>query len=323
MKLGVVGTGGIVSWFIQSARLVEGLEISAVYSRRQKTGDAFAKENNLNKVYTDYSEMLKDESLDGIYIASPNSLHYEHALEALHANKHVLLEKPFTGNVEKAKELIKLAQDKNLILMEAICTLHMPHMDYIKRRIQELGKLKIVQANFSQYSSRYDALLEDKVTNVFDPKMSGGALADINIYNLHFALYLFGTPKHVHYEANTYKNGVDTSGILSLDYEDFKAVLIGAKDSFSYNLTQIQGDSGYILIPSSTGDLKSVVFETHETRKEVDEQDKPRLYYQVEVFKKMIEDKDYTLRDELLNHSLEVVKVAVEARRQIGLDYEY
>ncbi len=323
MKLGVVGTGSIVAWFMKSARLVEDLEFTAVYSRRQETGDVFAKENQLEKVYTDYTKMLEDETLDAIYIASPNSLHYEHAKLALEYNKHVILEKPFTGNVEKAEEIIRLARDKSLILMEAISNVHLPHMEYVKKRIPELGDLKIVQANFSQYSSRYNALREGKVMNVFDPKMSGGALADINIYNLHFAVYLFGAPKSVIYKANTYKNGVDTSGVLSLDYGDFQAVLIGAKDSFSYNLAQIQGENGYILMPSSTSTLESVVFETHETRKEVDEQDKPTHYYQVEAFKALVDHKDYDKRDALLDHSLEVVKVAVEARKQIGLDYEF
>lgn len=323
MRIGVVGTGSIVSWFMKAARLVDGVEFSAVYSRKQETGDAFAKENNLEKVYTNYQEMLSDENLDAIYIASPNSLHYQQAKEALENNKHVLLEKPFTGNVQKAQEIIDLAKEKDLILMEAICNVHMPHMDYVKKRLQELGRLKIVQANFSQYSSRYNALREGQVPNVFDPNMSGGALADINIYNLHFAMYLFGVPKQVRYDANLHQNGIDTSGVLNLDYGDFKAVLVGSKDSFSYNLAQIQGEEGYILIPSATSSLSSVVFETHDTRKEVDEQDKPIHYYQVEVFKKMVDELDFERRDALLDHSLEVVKVAVEARRQIGLDFNY
>ncbi|HZJ87126.1 MAG TPA: Gfo/Idh/MocA family oxidoreductase, partial [Erysipelothrix sp.] len=323
MRIGVVGTGSIVSWFMKAARLVDDVEFTAVYSRRQNTGEVFAKENNLQKVYTNYEEMLKDDALDAIYIASPNSLHYEHALKALNHHKHVLVEKPFTGNVDKAKEIIELAQEKDLILMEAICNVHMPHMDYIQKRLPELGKLKIVQANFSQYSSRYNALKNDEVMNVFDPAMSGGSLADINIYNLHFTMYLFGVPKAIDYKANLYKNGIDTSGILTLDYGDFKAVLVGAKDSFSYNLVQIQGEDGYILVPSSSSTLDSVVFETHETRRDVDNQDKPNLYYQVETFKELINHKDYTRRDELLEHSLNVVKVAVEARKQIGLDFDY
>lgn len=323
MKFGIIGTGSIVTWFTKATRLAEGVEFDAVYSRKQKTGDAFAKENDIKKVYTNLEEMLSDPEIDAVYVASPNSLHYHHAKAALLKNKHVMLEKPFTGNVKKAEELIKLAQDKELILMEAITNVHLPHMEYVKRRIPELGPLKIVQANYSQYSSRYNSLLKGQVENVFKPEMSGGALADINIYNLHFAVYLFGAPKAVQYFANQHTNGIDTSGILILDYGTFKATLTGAKDSFSHNLAQIQGENGYLLIPSSVSTMESVVFETHETRKDVVEQDKPHLYYQMESFKDLVNNKNYERRDELLQHSLEVVKVAVLARKQIGLDYEY
>lgn len=323
MRIGVIGTGSIVTWFMKSALLAKDVSFTAVYSRKQETGAKFASENNIEKVYTNLQEMMNDKEIDAIYVASPNSLHYDHAKLALENNKHVLVEKPFTGNVKKAEALIKLAQDKELILMEAICNVHLPHMEYIQKRIPELGNLKVVQANFSQYSSRYNALRDGTVMNVFDPKMSGGALADINIYNLHFTVFLFGEPKSVKYYANQYKNGVDTSGVLILDYGHFVASLVGAKDSFSYNLAQIQGENGYILIPSNTSSLESVVFETHDTRKDVVQQDKPQLYYQVETFKSLIENKDFEKRDVLLAHSLAVVKIAVEARSQIGLDYKY
>ena len=239
------------------------------------------------------------------------------------AGKHVLLEKPFTGNVRRAKELINIAQTQNVFLFEAICNIHMPHFRYIKNRLTELGPLKIVQCNYSQYSSRYDALLNGHIENVFNPEFSGGALADLNIYNLHFTVGLFGKPEGIQYFANTHENGIDVSGVLILDYGTFKASLIGAKDSFSYNIAQIQGENGYVMVPGGAAGLESISITTHESKKEILEQDKPRLYYQVEVFKKMVDEKNYSLRDMYLDHSLEVVKVAVEARKQIGLDFDY
>lgn len=323
MRFGVVGTGSIVEAFLQAGRLIEGLEFVAVYSRKKETGTKFATKNKIKTVVTDYLDLCKDESIDAIYIASPNSLHYEHAKQALNHNKHVIVEKPFTGNAEKAQELISLAQKKNLILFEAICNIHMPHMRTIKNYLDSLGKIKMIQCNYSQYSSRYDALRRGDVLNVFDPKMSGGALADINIYNLHFTMWLFGVPNKVHYFANTYENGIDTSGCLVLDYEDFKASLVGAKDSFSYNIGQIQGEEGYLSIPNGVNQMDSVLYVTKTDRKEIIQQDKPRLYYQIDVFVSLIKNQDFALRDTFLNHSYHVVKVAQEARKQIGLEYEY
>src|SRR5690625_5195506 len=98
MQVGVIGTGSIASWFIQAARLVEDVEFVAVYSRAQATGDKFAQDNRIDKVYTDLEKMLKDNDVEAVYIASPNSLHFDHAKLALEHNKHVLIEKPFTGN---------------------------------------------------------------------------------------------------------------------------------------------------------------------------------------------------------------------------------
>lgn len=323
MQVGVIGTGSIASWFIQAARLVEDVEFVAVYSRAQATGDKFAHDNRIDKVYTDLEKMLKDNDVEAVYIASPNSLHFDHAKLALEHNKHVLIEKPFTGNFDRAKELVALAQSKSLFLFETICNIHMPHMDYIKNRIQELGQLRMIQCNYSQYSSRYDALLSGKTPNVFNPKMSGGALMDLNIYNLHFTMYLFGKPESIHYFANQHENGIDTSGILILDYGEFKATLTGAKDSASYNVGQIQGETGHITIPNGVNGLETVILTTDDTKKEVVEQDKPRLYYQVAVFKDMVDNNDFELRDFYLEHSLNVVEVATEALRQIGLEFEY
>lgn len=323
MKLAVIGTGSIVTAFIKAARLVDDVEFKAVYSRGQATGDAFAKENNIETVYTDLDLMLQDASLDAIYIASPNSLHYPQAKQALLAGKHVILEKPFTGNVEKAIELAQIAKEKELFLFEAICNIHMPHFTYIQNHIPDLGKLRLVQANFSQYSSRYDALLDGNVTNVFNPEFSGGALADINIYNIHFTVALFGMPNAIRYEANVHKNGIDTSGILFMDYGHFKVELVGAKDSFSYNIVQIQGEGGYIMVPGGSSGLESINITTREFKKEIVEQDMPVLFYQVEVFKNMVDSKNYELRDKYLAHSIDVVKVAVRARKDIGLDFEF
>ncbi len=322
MKIGVIGTGSIVTAFIRAARLVEGVEFTAVYSRTQESGEAFAKANKLAKVYTNLDLMLSDDDIDVVYIASPNSLHFPQSKQALLAGKHVIVEKPFTGNLDKAIELAELAREKELFLFEAICNIHMPHYRYIQNYLEDLGKLRLVQANFSQYSSRYDALLEGNVTNVFNPDFSGGALADINIYNIHFVVGLFGMPKSVRYEANVHKNGIDTSGILFMDYGHFKAELVGAKDSFSYNIAQIQGEGGYIMIPGGTNGIESISVTTHESSKEVVEQDMPVLYYQVEVFKNMVDNSDFALRDKYLDHSIDVVKVAVMARKDIGLDFE-
>lgn len=322
IHIGVVGTGSIVHGFITSTRIHPEVKFDAVYSRSEKTGRDFADANDVDLVYTDYAKMLEEAPISVVYIASPNSFHYSQAKQALLAGKHVLVEKPFTGNLETAKELVRLAQSKNLILMEAICNIHMPHFKMIQDNLDKLGTLRLVQCNYSQYSSRYDLLLKGEVTNVFNPEFSGGALADLNIYNIHFTVKLFGRPKSVHYEANTYVNGIDTSGVLVLDYGTFKAVLVAAKDSFSVNFGQIQGEKGYVYVEDGVNRMHQLKWANDTEVHVVEEQPQPRLYYQIEALVTMINNQDYTLRDELLNHSLDVVWVAEAARKQIGLDFK-
>ena len=106
---------------------------------------------------------------------------------------------------------IALAKEKGLFLFEAITTAHHPHYGYIKENLPKLGRLKVVNANFCQFSSRYPALLSGKPTPVLDHAFAGGALMDINLYNIHFVVGLFGAPKSVRYFPNRHETGVDTS----------------------------------------------------------------------------------------------------------------
>lgn len=323
MRIGTIGSGVIVSEFIKAARLVEGVEFEAVYSRDLERGEEFSKQNQIAKVYTDLEQMFNDPQIDFIYIASPNSLHYSQAKQALLSGKNVIIEKPFSGNEMRAQELVRIAKEKKLFLFEAISNVHMPNFRYIKDNLHEIGKIKIVQCNYSQFSSRYPALMGGEEPNVFSTKFSGGALADINIYNIHFVVGLFGAPLTVDYHANKHANGIDTSGIIIMGYKDFLVECVGAKDSFSQNFGQIQGEKGYIYVPGSVSSIESVKTQTMNREIEYNGQEKHRLFYEVDAFKKMFDEKDYDQCHEWLAHSLEVVRVAEKARRKVNMFFDY
>lgn len=131
--------------------------------------------------------------------------------------------------MEEFEELAKLAQEKELLLMEAITNQYLANFTAIKEALSDIGDVKIVNINYSQYSSRYDAFKRGEIAPAFNPEMGGGALRDLNVYNIHLLVGLFGKPNRVEYLPNV-ERGVDTSGILVLDYGHFKAVAIGAKD---------------------------------------------------------------------------------------------
>lgn len=315
MNIGTIGTGVIVEQFIASTQDLSGVSFKAVYSRTQGRADALAKRFGIEKRYTKLDDLFSDSLVDTIYIASPNSLHYEQAFAALKAGKHVIVEKPFVETEERAQRLIRYAQEQDLFLFEAICNIHLPHYNFIKSNLEVIGDIKMVQCNFSQYSSRYDALLAGDTPNVFNPKYSGGALADINIYNIHFVVGIFGMPDEVMYYANKHSNGIDTSGVLIMNYPHMTVECVGAKDSFSQNFGQIQGEKGYIYIPESVSGIESVTIITKDSKEMINIQDQPRLSYQVEVFEKAIRTRDYSIRDRYLEHTLNVVRVAEKAQK--------
>ena len=232
----------------------------------------------------------------------------------------MICEKPFTSHVAELKELAKLAKEKQLILLEAISTQYLPNVLKIKELLNEIGQVKIVSANYSQYSSRYNAFKEGNILPAFDYTKSGGALMDLNIYNIHLLVALFGAPKTVQYQANIEKN-IDTSGIITLDYGTFKAVLIGAKDCKAPIMTSIQGDQGCIVLDTPANNASRFkVLKNDQSEMEYNEQNgKHRMYFEFVEFVKIIEQKDYQRAEEMMEKSLIAMEIATKARQSAGV----
>lgn len=318
MKIGIVGSGFIIKDCLEAIKESNEIEVISICVRENSLDKArkFMDEYGIFKVYTDYDDFLRDTELEFVYIGIINSLHYTYAKKALEYNKNVICEKPFTENSEELKELIEITKEKRLYLFEAITTIHLENFDYIKENISKLGEIKIVQCNFSQYSSRYDKYKNGEVLPVFDPKLNGGALYDINIYNIHLVAGLFGEPKNIEYFGNKGFNGVDTSGILILDYDKFKAVCIGAKDSGSPNFIIIQGDEGYIKINSATNLIENIEVSFN---KKVDEINNNvynnRMTREFLNFKNIFDTDNFIEMEKLLNHSFLVMKMLEKAKK--------
>ena len=227
MKLALLGTGMIVTEVLPVLTTIEGIELKAIMStpRSLDKAKALAKQYGLAQATSDYEEILSNPEVDTIYVGTPNHTHYDYAKKALLSGKHVICEKPFTLHLEEFEELAKLAQEKELLLMEAITNQYLANFTAIKEALSDIGDIKIVNINYSQYSSRYNAFKEGMILPAFDYTKSGGALMDLNIYNIHFVVGLFGKPKNVHYFANI-ERGIDTSGIVVLEYDSLKAICI-------------------------------------------------------------------------------------------------
>lgn len=320
MKLGIIGSGMIVHDFLTTADQIKNMTITAISStkRSEKIAQDLAQQYHIARTYTDNDELLADPGVDTVYVAVPNFLHYEVAKAALEHGKNVICEKPFVQSTAEAEELKKLADEKDLIIAEAITNLYLENFKQIKAEIAKIAPIHIINLNYTQYSSRYDAFLTGKIAPVFDPKKDGGALMDLNIYNIHLVAALFGLPDQVQYYANMQK-GVDTSGILHLSYPDKQASLTAAKDSYVTPRSFIEGEKSSIYFDGSTGTLDNFTVEMrNEKPKRYSLNKYPhRMAAEFNAFAQMINQHDTQKADLAFVNTLETMQILTKARNSM------
>lgn len=322
MKLGILGSGAIVNTFLSQISKAAEIELWGICGREQSKDklEQLSAQYHIKKIYYSYDEMLKDDEITEIYVALPNSLHYENSLLALNAGKNVICEKPFTSNMKELLHLIDIAKQRELFLFEAIIPMYLENYFSIKEDLNKIGRVKIVQLDFSQYSSRYDAFKKGETPIAFDTFYSGGALMDLNIYNIHFALGLFGLPEKIKYYPNV-ERGIDTSGILILSYKDFKASLVASKDCASQSCGKILGTEGAITVNSPTSMCKSYTLNVYN---EYTDTKNHNLYPEIMIpefkaFAQCIKERDFSFCHKMLDHSIDVMTVCQKAREEAGI----
>lgn len=312
MNLAIVGAGMIVNDFFNVVNDLPEIKLKAIVGTTTdlEKMKIFQEKFNIENVYLDIDECLNNTEIDTVYVGVPNYLHYSIAKKALEMKKNVICEKPFTLKLSQAKELKAIALKNDVVLFEAITNHYLSNYKALKECVSEIGDIRIIQCNTSHYSSRYTLFREGTTLPVFNPKMGGGALMDINIYNIHFVVGLLGKPKKVSYLANVEK-GIDTSGVLIMEYDNTKVVCVGAKDSTVYAPTFIQGNKGVITISSPINSLesfeKSIVSQESQTINV--NLHTHRMYEEFKIFNEAIEKHDIEYVKKQLNHSIDVMEV--------------
>lgn len=321
MKIVTVGSGMIVEEFITAAKEVDTVEIVGCYSRDIARAEEFANKMGIVKFYDSFSTIVEDDEVNTIYIATPNALHYSQAKYFLENNKHVIIEKPLMSEEANARELFELAKQNKLFILEAISNVHTPNFKIVKEYLGKLGPIKLVHANYSQYSSKYDLFRDGETPNVFNPEFSGGANMDLNIYNIHLIYHLFGLPKDSHYFPNLVRN-IDTSGALVMDYGDFKAIATAAKDSASTCFFQVQGEHGFIRSVGPTNELPDLYIKIKDEEIKIDHNVKHRLFSEVETFGQLFKDQDFDTVYDKFEKSLEVLTILEKSWRQNDFNFK-
>lgn len=320
MKLGILGTGMIVKdvmSFINDLN-IESVSILGTLATKDET-EALAKLCKNGISFYDYDELLKSD-VDTIYIALPNHLHYAFAIKALEKGKHLIIEKPIVTNASELAHLKQVADSKNLIILEAMNIHYLESYMKLKEELSNLGDIKLVSMNYSQLSSRYKDFKNNIIHPAFDASKGGGALMDINIYNIHFVVGLFGMPDSVNYQANI-SRGVDTSGMLLMDYGDFKAVCIGAKDCHAPTNSTIQGDNGCIFLNKPANQMIGYEIKLNsELPHHIEHVEKHRLLPEFQRFIEIIARRDFRFASQMLETSINVLNIIEMARHQQDLE---
>ena len=244
LRWGILGTGGIADLFTTDL-LENGFAVAAVGSRTQQSADAFAAKHGIPTAHASYEDLVADPDVDIIYVSTPHPFHASNAKLVLNGGKHVLVEKPFTLNAREAAEVVALATEKNLVVLEAMWTRWLPHMVRLREILAAgtLGDVRTVIADHNQKIS------DDPLHRINNPDLGGGALLDLGIYPVSFAWDVFGKPASVFATSSPTVTGVDRQTAIVLGYEGGQqAVLHTALDTAGPNTASVIGTDAWVFI---------------------------------------------------------------------------
>ncbi|ADU28796.1 Gfo/Idh/MocA family protein [Evansella cellulosilytica] len=322
VRFAVIGTNWITESFIQAGAQVDDFQLVAVYSRTKERAEEFAEKYNLKHTYTDIQALAKSPEVDAVYIASPNAFHAEQAITCMEHGKHVLCEKALASNSKEAKEMVKVAKQNQVLLMEAVKSTLLPNFFTVKEHLHKIGKIRRYVASYNQYSSRYDAYLNGTVLNAFNPKFSNGSLMDIGIYCIYPMVVLFGKPLHVKASAVLLESGVDGEGSIVMSYVDMEAVVMYSKITNSSQPSEMQGEKGNIILNNIHTPTKVEINYKDGTTEDVSlPQKETEMYYEVKEFVELIKAGKTESAVNSHENSIIVSEVVEEARKQTGVIY--
>ena len=319
MKIGVLGTGLIVRCIVPTFQQLECVECYAIASRTEERAKEAAEEFGFAKAYGSYEELVSDPEIELVYVATPHSRHYEDMKLCLEHGKPVLCEKAFTMNSVQAKEIAELSARKGVFVAEAIWTRYMPSRKLIQETLNSgiIGKVSTLTANLSYTISQNYRIVA--------PELAGGALLDVGVYGLNFAIMHFGTDiERIESSVQFTDTGVDGMESITLYFKDGRmAVLTHGIYARSDRKGIFYGDKGYIVVENINNPQSISVFDVEDRlvkRIEIPEQISG-YEYQIQECVERIEAGVTESVSMPLQDSVFVMEVADAIRKQWGLVY--
>lgn len=318
LRIGIIGTNFVSDWLAEAAEQVDTVSVTAVYSRKQETGDSFAAKHGIPNVFCDFDAFVSSADIDAVYIASPNFAHAGQAVAALDHGKHVLCEKVIATNSREFARMKEAAERNKRVLLEAVRPAFDPCTQLIREQLPKLGKLRRAVFDYCQYSSRYDRFKNGEILNAFDPSLSNAAVMDIGVYIIHICAMLFGAPDKILSMSTKLENGFEGSGHVLLDYGEMKAELSYSKITESVTPNFILGENGAVTFGKITnpGEIRLVLRDgTNEVLPYTPAEN--NMIYELAAFASLAEKGEY--RHPQLAVSAAEMKIIDEIRRQNGI----
>lgn len=331
IRFGMVGTGFIADWVLAGARQDARFEAVAICSRTQERADAFAAKHGIPHTFTLLEEMAASPLVDAVYIATPNFLHASQSILCMRHGKHVLCEKPLASNAREARQMVAVARECGVTLMEAMISTLNPNFRVVQEYLPRLGTIRRYFASFCQYSSRYDKFRQGIVLNAFNPELSNGAMMDIGVYTVYPMVALFGRPLEVEAQGIVLSSGADGQGAVNFRYEGMNATVLYSKIANSSLPTEIQGEAGNLTL-DRINRIGRVVWQPRPAaasglERPAEPQDLSRpterdeYYYEVAEFLDLVEQGRRESSVNSHENSLATIGIIDEVRRQLGVVY--
>ncbi len=318
IKWGIIGLGNIANQFATDLMTIPDAELIAVASRSQENADEFTKKYHAKKTYNSYEALAKDSEVDAVYIATPHSFHKEHSILCLQHKKAVLCEKPFAMNLQEVEEMIAIAKENDVLLMEALWTYFLPHYQYVLDvfNSKKFGSLLKLESDFG-FKAEYN--LESRLIK---KEIGGGSLLDIGIYPIFVALSTLGSPNSINANATFFETGADSVCNMNFHYKNAIASLKSTlkEDTpteaiFTFEKATVKIDSQFFC-PSTVTILKNGNEET------IDFGYKTIGYnFETEHFNQLLRDDKKESNIMTFEFSRKLIKTLDEVREIIGLEY--
>ena len=319
MKFSILAPGNIANSMAAAVTKLNEIECYAAASRTLEKAQQFADKWGFQKAYGSYEEMLEDPEVELVYVATPHSHHFQYAKMCLEYGKHVLVEKPITVNAAQAEELFALAKEKNLLVAEAMWSRYMPVRKMVDTLIAEgeIGQVSFLSANLGFNLSHVERMQK--------PELAGGALLDLGVYPINFALMtIHSEVKELRASVIKSPEGVDWINTITLIFEDGKVA-----DLHSNMLSQtdchgvISGDKGYMVIDYIPNCEEIRVFDLERRLKTIYKVPEKINGYEYEVLacKKAIEEGKLECEEMPHTEILRVMKMMDQVRESWGMKY--